>query len=418
MKPTIITLAPDVQVEGVSFEEAFGEHSEARGKKRTERVKARQAAKRERIAARAETRKAKQEARKERKVGRQEVRQATKEARVAKRQAAQQARMGKRQAAMEARQTRRTTRKQMRTDRRAIGEEQEPVNENGMVMGEEPQMPTPQMEMPEQEPQGFNEEPMAETSEPQVGEGGYAPQPTYMNPPQRGTEYQEEVGMYGESDSEMGNEETGEEPLGDNDEYSDEESSFDAETTDGSASSFDAENYDSLDGDYDSLDGDYSEAGGQAKLVSVRKRRLKNVSNIDNRISVLNDKIKLHENQASNLKTALRTGKMPSNKVAMGAKELRARALHLEALKAKLEQAQKAKAKQGVVPVAPSLDAKIEPNKIVIPAASADGVENYMFEGESSFDGKSFWDKNKGVIIGLGIAGIAIYALNKYKVFK
>jgi hypothetical protein len=44
-------------------------------------------------------------------------------------------------------------------------------------------------------------------------------------------------------------EETGEEPLGDNDEYSDEESSFDAETTDGSASSFDAENYDSLDGD-------------------------------------------------------------------------------------------------------------------------------------------------------------------------
>ena len=390
MKPTIITLAPDVQVEGVSFEDAFGEFSEARGKKRTERVKARQANKRERIAAKSETRKAKQEARKEKKVGRQEVRQATKEARVAKRQAAQQARMGKRQAATEARQTRRTTRKQMRTDRRAIGEEQEPVNENGMVMGEEPQMPTPQMEMPQAEPQGFNEEPMAETSEPQAGEGGYAPQPTYMNPPQRGTEYQEEVGMYGESNSEMGDEETGEEPLGDNDEYSDEESSFDAETTNESASSFDAEN---------------SELTGRQ-------------TNLDNRISILQDKIRLHENQASNLKTALRTGKMPSNKVAMGAKELRARALHLEALKAKLEQAQKAKAKQGVVPVAPSLDAKIEPNKIVIPAASADGVENYMFEGESSFDGKSFWDKNKGVIIGLGIAGIAIYALNKYKVFK
>ena len=35
-----------------------------------------------------------------------------------------------------------------------------------------------------------------------------------------------------------------------------------------------------------------------------------------------------------------------------------------------------------------------------------------------NFDGKSFWDKNKGIIIGLGIAGVAIYALNKYKVFK
>ena len=388
MKPTIITLAPDVQVEGVSFEDAFGEYSEARGKKRTERVKARQAAKRERIAARAETKKAKQEARKEKKVGRQEVRQATKEARVAKRQAAQQARMGKRQAAVEARQTRRTTRKQMRTDRRAIGEEQEPVNENGMVMGEEPQMPTPQMEMPEQEPQGFNEEPMSETSEPQAGEGGYAPQPTYMNPPQKGTEYQEEVGMYGESES--GDEETGEEPLGDNDEYSDEESSFDAETTNESSSSFDAEN---------------SELTGRQ-------------TNLDNRISILQDKIRLHENQANNLKNALRAGKLPSNKLANGAKELRARALHLESLKAKLAQAQEVKRKQGIVPVKASLDAKIEPNKIVIPASSADGEESYMFEGESSFDGKSFWDKNKGIIIGLGVAGVAIYALNKYKVFK
>ena len=76
------------------------------------------------------------------------------------------------------------------------------------------------------------------------------------------------------------------------------------------------------------------------------------------------------------------------------------------------------KRKQGIVPVKASLDAKIEPNKIVIPASSADGEESYMFEGESSFDGKSFWDKNKGIIIGLGIAGVAIYALNKYKVFK
>lgn len=387
MKPTIITLAPDVQVEGVSFEDAFGDYSEARGRKRTERVKARQAAKRERIAARAETKKAKQEARKEKRVGRQQVRQATKEARVAKRQAAQQARMGKRQAAMEARQTRRTTRKQMRTDRRAIGEEQEPVNENGMVMGEEPQMPTPQMEMPQQEPQGFNEEPMAETSEPQAGEGGYAPQPTYMNPPQRGTEYQEEVGMYSESES--GDEETGEEPLGDNDEYSDEESSFDAETT-GDVSSFDAEN---------------------SELLGKQ-------NNLDNRISILQDKIRLHENQANNLKSALRAGKLPSNKLANGAKELRARALHLESLKAKLAQAQEAKRKQGIVPVKASLDAKIEPNKIVIPASSCDGTDNYMFEGESSFDGKSFWDKNKGIIIGLGIAGVAIWALNKYKVFK
>lgn len=392
MKPTIITLAPDVQVEGVSFEDAFGEFSEARGKKRTERVKARQAAKRERIAARTETKKAKQEARKEKKVGRQEVRQATKEARVAKRQAAQQARMGKRQAAMESRQTRRTTRRGMREERRAIGEEQEPVNQNGMVMGEAPVMPTPAMEQPQAEPQGFNEAPVSETSEPQAGEGGYAPQPTYMNPPQRGTEYQEEVGMYGESDTESGDDETGEEPLGDNDESQDEESSFDAETT-GEENTFDNEN---------------------SELLGKK-------NNLDNRISILQDKIRLHENQANNLKNALRAGKLPSNKLANGAKELRARALHLESLKAKLAQAQEAKRKQGIVPVKASLDAKIEPNKIVIPASSADGEESYIFEGQdemSSFDGKSFWDKNKGIIIGLGVAGVAIWALNKYKVFK
>ena len=374
MKPTIITLAPDVQVDGVSFEDAFGDYSEARGRKRAERVKARQAAKRERIAARAET-----------KVAKQQARQAKKEARIGKRQAAQQARMGKRQAAMESRQTRRTTRKQMRTDRRAIGQEQEPVNENGMVMGEAPVMPTPQMEMPQAEPQGFNEAPVSESSEPQAGEGGYAPQPTYINPPQRETEYQEEVGMYGESDTE-----TGEEPLGDNDEYSDEESSFDAETNNESVSSFDAEN---------------------SELLGKN-------SAIDNRIAILNEKIRLHEIQANNLQNSLRTGKLPSNRVAIKAKELKARALHLEALKAKLAQAQKAKAKQGIVPVKASLDAKIEPNKIVIPAASCDGTENYMFEGESSFDGKTFWDKNKAIIIGLGIAGVAIFALNKYKVFK
>ena len=373
MKPTIITLAPDVQIEGVSFEEAFGEHSEARGKKRSERVKARQAAKRERIAARAETKVAKQEAKK-----------AKKEARISRRQAAQQARMGKRQAAMEARQTRRTTRRGMREERRNIGEEQEPVNQNGAVLGEAPVMPTPAMEQPQAEPQGFNEEPIAETSEPQAGEGGYAPQPTYMTPPQRGTEYQEEVGMYGESDTE-----TGEEPLGDNEEYTDDESSFDAETT-GEMSSFDSENSEFL--------------GKQNAL--------------DNRIAVLKDKVKLHEQQAENLKTALRNGKLPSNRLAVGAKELKARAIHLDSLRKKLAMAQEAKRKQGIVPVKASLNAKIEPNKIVIPASSADGEESYMFEGESSFDGKSFWDKNKGIIIGLGIAGVAIYALNKYKVFK
>lgn len=379
MKPTIITLAPDVQIEGVSFEEAFGEHSEARGKKRTERVKARQAAKRERIAARAETKVAKQEAKK-----------AKKEARISRRQAAQQARMGKRQAAMEARQTRRTTRRGMREERRNIGEEQEPVNQNGTVLGEAPVIPTPAMEQPQAEPQGFNEAPMPETSEPQAGEGGYAPQPTYMMPPQRGTEYQEEVGMYGESETESEDGETGEEPLGDNSEYTDDESSFDAETS-GEENSFDQENSEFL--------------GKQNAL--------------DNRIAVLNDKIRLHESQAENLKTALRNGKLPSNKLASGAKELKARAIHLETLRKKLAMAQEAKRKQGIVPVPASLDPKIEKNRIVIPASSADGEESYIFEDEmSSFDGKNFWNKNKGIIMGLGVAAIAIYALNKYKVFK
>ncbi len=40
------------------------------------------------------------------------------------------------------------------------------------------------------------------------------------------------------------------------------------------------------------------------------------------------------------------------------------------------------------------------------------GSGNVLGQSDSSI-----WDKNKGIIIGLGIAGVAIYALNKYKVF-
>ena len=123
----IIQLGPvDSPPQSYTFEDAFGEFSEARGSWRERRKKRIL----KRIADRKEIRKARIEARRE-----------LQQERIAKRTAAQQARQEKRTLAARARQERRTERKQARVNRRAIGQEEDAaVQEQGLDTGVSPDM--------------------------------------------------------------------------------------------------------------------------------------------------------------------------------------------------------------------------------------------------------------------------------------
>jgi hypothetical protein len=300
MEARIITLEPETEIQGVSFEEAFGEHSELKGRGRARRQVRRQKRRMTRIANRTERLAAKQEARQTRK----DIRASRKEA------------------------------------RKRMGDDPESENESNDMSQEQP----------------IEQQPMEQS---------------YNEPSQDEQSYNEEA----------------QEPLGDNSEYSDEESSFDAETS-GETSSFDAE---------------MSDASGKR---------------IKNRLGIMKDKIAKHEGAVNKLKDALRSGKLPSNMVAKAAKELKARVNHLD--KMKEVHAKAVVRMKSLTPVQSGLNATIGDNKIVIPAKGADGEDSSMMEGDemSSFDGKTFFAKNKGVIVGLGAAAVIIFALHKAKVFK
>lgn len=195
-----------------SFEEAFGEYSDFKGKGRARR----QGRKMDRIAKKSERKSAKAQAKAVRKVERQQVRGA--------KQGAKQERKLQRQGFL-------TQRKQMRTDRRAIGDEQdgayneEPLNEPVDTGSYNEQ---PQQEYSEQGQGAGYTEPQGEIGRDEPY--GYEPseEPTY-----------EESGSYGSDDS-----------------YSDEEDD----------SSEDEEGY--FNGEYDEFGGAFSEMAG-----TVRKRR-------------------------------------------------------------------------------------------------------------------------------------------------
>jgi hypothetical protein len=358
MEARIIKLEPETEIQGVSFEEAFGEHSEARGGR-----------------ARRQARRAERKAKGGNRFGRLALAVATgglvggaiktgPEARAArqKRRLERIARRGERQEArQELRQSRKDTRASRKEARKRMGDDPESENEsNDMSQGASMEQSSDSYSQPSQP--SYSEEPQYEES--------------YNEPSQEEPQYEEEVA---------------EEPLGDNSEYSDEESSFDAETS-GETSSFDAET---------------SDASGK----KIGKK-------FGSRLSAMKLKITKHEDAANKLKAALRSGKLPSNMVAKGAKELKARVEHLNKMK---EMHSKAVARmKSLTPVQSDLGATIGANKIVVPAKGADGEDSSMLEGDemSSFDGKTFFAKNKGIIIGLGAAAVIIFALHKAKVFK
>jgi hypothetical protein len=140
---TVIRLSPSTPVvssRGVSrvssvrsatFEEAFGEYSELRGKRRQKRQDRRM----DKIEARRERRKAREEARREKKLGRIQTRDEAKSGRRLNRQRRRtdvmEARQDRRTGRMEKVQDRRTGRKKKRLERRELGREEDERDDLG-----------------------------------------------------------------------------------------------------------------------------------------------------------------------------------------------------------------------------------------------------------------------------------------------
>ncbi len=314
MEARVITLEPNQEVDAVSFEEAFGGHSELRGRGRARRHKR----KMERIKNRGEEQE-----------GRQANRQGKKNRRV-------QGKMGRKAMKGQAN----------RDEQMADAETDQSVEA-----------------MQPQEDQGYST-PSDDSNE------------------QSGGSYEQESA------------EAPEELTQESDESGD-ESSFDAETS-GEQSSFDAET---------------SEAAGNGKSradkIEFHKRG----------IEVFGKKI-------ADLRAAMQSGKLPSDKVARSAKMLREFSDKLKRSKERLAQLEssreehsnrglhKGQRREKTTPVQASLHADLAPQKIVVPASSFDG------DDMSSFDAKDTFSKYKPYILGVAVAGIAIFALHKMNVFK
>lgn len=201
-------------MQSASFEEAFGDFSDFKGKGRARRQERRL----DRVEKKQVLKTAKQTARANKKVGRQQVRMATQAARQEKRLQ---------------RQDFRTERKQKRTDRRAIGQEQdgayneEPLNEP-VDSG------------------SYNESPQQEYSEPRMNQGGGS------------SDAGEEIGR----DEETGGYGSSEEPVYEDEGYTEDEGGYGDEES----GYEDEEGY--FNGEYDEFNGAFSEMNG-----TVRRRR-------------------------------------------------------------------------------------------------------------------------------------------------
>ena len=133
----IIKLDSPLTVYASNFDEVFGEYSNMSSKRKA-RIVQRQANKQEVVAARAATKVAKQQAKAAVKTAKVARKQDVQQSRIAKRQNAQQGRVAKRTAATQSRQQKRTIRKTARVERKAIGQEPEALaTENGSAQPED-----------------------------------------------------------------------------------------------------------------------------------------------------------------------------------------------------------------------------------------------------------------------------------------
>ena len=197
-RATIITLGNATPMTATSFEEAFGDYSEARGRGRARRQKRRM----ERINNRRERRKARQEGRLEKKRNRVS------------------ARAERRQMRSDSRENRRNQKSEGKRNRERADLEQER----------------------EMNPEDSQDDSQGGGSD--DGGGNYAPQGGYDDAPQGGG-YDEPQGGYDEGGSDDGG-------------YAQEEGGYDeqSEEFDGDYEDFDGDDTDDFDGDYDDFDGD------------------------------------------------------------------------------------------------------------------------------------------------------------------
>lgn len=200
---------------------------------------------------------------------------------------------------------------------------------------------------------------------------------------------QEEESTGSDNSSDNSGYEEAPEELDQNSEAEETESEFEAGSTSEYTSSFDAES---------------SDASG-----------LRGNRGISDKIHWHKKSIVFHNNKIAEIKKALSTGKLPSNQVASRAKLIRELEAKVNRSKERLSELTKQMSTgRGFTKVNKGLNAKIEPNRIEVPAnSSAEGGEDFL-----GFDAKETIKKNKNVLIGVGVAAAVIVGLHFAGVFK
>lgn len=392
-QPTIVRLSPgNGEVTSVSFEEAFGEHSNLRG-----RGRARRAAK---------------------KSQKQAVRVNKRLTRVANRGAVKQARRANRQAKVEDKIYRKSTRKQGRLDKRALGQEEEPLENAAPITQEED----------------------AQMQDSNANES--APRTIPQSPAESGYD-DEEAGYDGEEDEYTYDE-------GGDDEESESDSEFMGEEAN---SEFANENAPKK-----PLNPKVMAIGRQIEVNSYILHCLNQKlgkggddtairAEIDNRntkLAELNNMIEAysearggrHGGGAQAAKREVRAARKVARKELRT--QVQAKRAEKKAIKQEARQAARPAARpiqRPVTPVAANLDPSISDNRIEIPAEEVessfngtgiiaideegdfDAPETREVEVKSGFDGGSIkklpWGK---IAIGVAVAGVILYALNKKKI--
>lgn len=344
---TVVKLSPNQGVVAVSFDEAFGEYSEARGDRR----KRRYARKMERVQMKRELRKAKGEARGERQMDRQK--------RKTDRMSARQERKSLRSDARQARKTSRVSARQERRGMKALGRVQRKELSNAY------------------------KEPELQEEEVAVEEQGYAQEPSRAELPSRGgreeieDDYTTEDSYVGEGEDRYNNEddslvenEGGDEGVTDEDSYSQEDDYVSDEA--GDDSSFNGE----ASGDA-SIDPRVKAAAMRVewhrnKIEKLKRAidgmRVTNGAGQMRRVQMMRE-IGKHNQSMQNINSGL-------DEYASSGADGENRAAMVNAARKKAYMARMAyKRKKMVTPVQRQLKPEISPNRVVInPTSSADGA--------------------------------------------
>lgn len=464
-QPTIITLSPnknsDNTIQAVSFEEAFGEHSNLFGKGRARRA-------------------ARKARRQQKRVTRVQARGAKKAARRANKLAKVQDRTLRKQTRVEGRVARKMTRKQGRIDKRAIGQDPQDQGEyqDPDLYQDDTQTGTDSVSDTSYDsaPQGSGD--AGYSSEDDNGMADVGPE---LNPDGEGEEYAEE----GYDDEEAGYE--GEEGGEEESEFEGEDSGFDGDDSgfDGDDSAFDGNDDSQFLGE--EANSEFANENAAQKPINPKVKKLAQAIEVQgyiihcltNRLGkggndeAINERLAEHKTKLQNLMNAVQSyseargggrhaaARQAKREVHQARKAAR-KDLHAQ-VKAQ-KQANRAAVKTqrmsnraaiksmrvagkaglptmpgatpGTVPVAADLDPTISQNSIEIPASEVaassfngtglialdderdyDAPETRAVDIKSNFNGSNVktWPWGK-ILIGAAIIGVAVVYLKKKKV--